>query len=184
MEQHGLLQPRHPLDRNRLGTQELVLLERRKRASLLQQLFRLARLLDQAALDRLASSGGPRLTRSHPALLPHLDLEGTRLVDLAARVGVSKQAVGQLVDDLQAMGVVERAADPLDRRARRVRFTGRGFRALLHGLGVLQQMEEELEAAIGSRKLEALREGVDAALSSTEGDRPASRPRKPPRGRR
>ncbi len=157
--------PRAP----RFSAAELELLERRKRGSLLQELFRLARLLDETAVARVASSGAPRLRTSHTALLPHLDLEGTRLVDLAARVGTSKQAVGQLVDDLEAMGVVERVADPDDGRARRVLFTRAGFQALLHGLGVLEQLERDLGAALGRAGLERLRDGVEAALRVVEG---------------
>ncbi len=157
--------PRAP----RFSAADLELLERRKRGSLVQELFRLARLLDETALARVASSGAPRLRTSHTALLPHLDLEGTRLVDLAARVGTSKQAVGQLVDDLEASGVVERVADPEDGRARRVRFTRAGFQALLHGLGVLEQLERDLGAALGRADLERLREGVEAALRVVEG---------------
>lgn len=157
--------PRAP----RFSAAELDLLERRKRGSLLQELFRLARLLDETAVARVATSGAPRLRTSHTALLPHLDLEGTRLVDLAARVGTSKQAVGQLVDDLEAMGVVERVADPEDGRARRVRFTRAGFQALLHGLGVLEQLERDLGAALGRADLGRLREGVEAALRVVEG---------------
>lgn len=144
------------------------MLERRKRGSLLQELFRLARLLDETAVARVARSGSPRLRTSHTALLPHLDLEGTRLVDLAARVGTSKQAVGQLVDDLQAMGVVERVPDPDDGRARRIRFTRAGFQALLHGLGVLEQLERDLATAIGRPRVEQLRDGVEAALRAVE----------------
>jgi DNA-binding MarR family transcriptional regulator len=147
---------------------ELALLERRKRGSVFQQLFRLARLLDEAAVARVGSTGAPRLRTSHTALLPHLDLEGTRLVDLAARVGVTKQAVGQLVDDLEAMGVVERIPDPEDGRARRVRFTRAGFQALLQGLGVLEGLEQELAGAIGRPAMERLRGGVEAALRAVE----------------
>lgn len=152
----------------RLPAADLELLERRKRGSLLQELFRLSRLLDETAVAGVRSSGAPRLRTSHTALLPHLDLEGTRLVDLAGRVGTSKQAVGQRVDDLEAMGVVERVADPEDGRARRVRFTRAGFQALLQGLGVLEQLERELAAAIGRSRVEQLREGVEAALRAVE----------------
>ncbi|HVP60769.1 MAG TPA: MarR family transcriptional regulator [Myxococcaceae bacterium] len=147
---------------------ELEWLEGRKRGSLLQELFRLARLLDEAAVARVASAGAARLRTSHTALLPHLDLEGTRLVDLAARVGTSKQAVGQLVDDLEGMGMVERVPDPDDGRARRIRFTRAGLQALLHGLGVLEQLERDLASAIGRTKVEQLREGVEAALRAVE----------------
>jgi hypothetical protein len=50
-------------------------------------------------------AGRPRLRRSHTSLLPHIDLGGTRVTDLAERLGVSKQAASQLVDDLEAIGV-------------------------------------------------------------------------------
>jgi DNA-binding MarR family transcriptional regulator len=50
---------------------------------------------------------------------------------------VTKQAVSQLVDDLEAMEVLERVVDPDDARARRVRFTSRGRAGLLDGLAVL-----------------------------------------------
>lgn len=131
-------------------------------------MFRLARLLDEAAVGRVARAGAPTLRTSHTALLPHLDLEGTRLVDLAARVGVSKQAVGQLVDDLESMGVVERVPDPEDGRARRVRFTRLGVQALLQGLDVLDGLERQLVAAIGRRTVDELRDGVEAALRAVE----------------
>lgn len=152
----------------RFSTAELALLERRKQASLIQELFRLARLLDEAAIARVAAAGAPTLRTSHTALLPHLDLEGTRLVDLAARVGVSKQAVGQLVDDLESMGVLERVPDPEDGRARRVCFTRRGLQAMLHGLDVLDGLEQQLAAAIGRHAADGLREGVEAALRAVE----------------
>ena len=169
----------------RFAAADLALLDRRKRASLLQELFRLARLLDEAAVARVARAGAPALRTSHTALLPHLDLEGTRLVDLAARVGVSKQAVGQLVDDLEAMGVVERVPDPEDGRARRVRFTRQGVQALLHGLDVLDGLEKQLVAAIGRRTVDELRESVEAALRAVESGALAEEaPARAPRRRR
>ncbi|HZJ53259.1 MAG TPA: helix-turn-helix domain-containing protein [Myxococcaceae bacterium] len=163
----------------------MALLERRKRTSLFQELFRLARLLDEAAVARVGEAGAPTLRTSHTALLPHLDLEGTRLVDLAARMGISKQAVGQLVDDLESMGVVERAPDPEDGRARRVRFTRRGFQAVLHGLGVLDGLERELAVAIGRTAVERLREDVGTALRAVEsGALAREAPTRPPARRR
>ena len=167
----------------RFTAAELALLERRKGNSLPQLLFRLARLLDEAAVSRVAASRARRLRTSHTALLPHLDLEGTRLVDLARRVGVSKQAVGQLVDELQELGVVERVPDPADGRARRVRFTRSGFRALLHGLGVLDGLERELARAMGRPALERLRRDVRTALGAVESGALGPSPRRS-RGRR
>src|SRR5215471_3209929 len=93
-------------------------LDAAKQASTLQLLFKASRLIDEEAVRRVAAiEGAPRLRRSHTALLPHIDLGGTRVSDLAHRLGVSKQAVSELIDDLEAAGVVERLPDPDDARA-------------------------------------------------------------------
>jgi DNA-binding MarR family transcriptional regulator len=132
-------------------------LEAAKRQSTLQLLFKAARLLDEEALARVAAKPGrPRLRRSHTALFPHIDLDGTRITDLAERVGVTKQAVSQLVDDLVAAGVVDRVEDPGDARARRVVFTERGRAGIFEGLEVLRELETELAKKIGKGKMKAL----------------------------
>jgi DNA-binding MarR family transcriptional regulator len=133
-------------------------LEGRKREATLQVLFKVARLLDERALARIAErEGAPRLRRSHTSLLPHIDLEGTRVTELADRVGVTKQAVSQLVDELESWGVLARVADPDDARARRVVFTDLGKRGLIEGLSVLEDLEAELASAIGKTPMKDLR---------------------------
>lgn len=132
-------------------------LEGVKRESTLQVLFKVARMLDELALERAAKDGAPRFRRSHTSLLPHIALTGTRITDLADRIGISKQAVSQLVDDLEAFGVLARVSDPDDARARRVVFTERGRKALLDGLATLQNLERELALAIGADQMKSLR---------------------------
>jgi DNA-binding MarR family transcriptional regulator len=136
-------------------------LEAAKHASTIQLLFRAARLLDEEALRRVAAKPGrPKLRRSHTSLFPHVDLEGTRVTDLAERLGVTKQAVSQLVDDLERHGVLERVVDPDDARARRVRFTALGRAGLLDGLAVLQELEAECAKAIGEARMRELRRAL------------------------
>jgi len=144
-------------------------LARAKSASTLQLLFRAARLLDEEALRRVAHRPGrPKLRRSHSSLLPHIDLEGTRVSDLAARLGVTKQAVSQLVDELEEMEVVERVPDPDDARARRVRFTALGRAGLLDGLAILTALEKECAAGIGEVRMQGLRASLIALLEHVE----------------
>src|SRR4029079_16603322 len=82
-------------------------------AATLQLLFKASRLANERALARLASDPArPPVRPAHTALFPHLDFDGIRLTDLAARVGVTKQAIGQLVDDLAALGMVGRIPPP------------------------------------------------------------------------
>lgn len=135
-------------------------LDEAKRASTVQVLFKVARLLDELALTRVGEQRGYALRRSHTLLLPHIALEGTRMSDLAERLGVSKQAITQLVDELEGLGVVERTPDPDDARARRVVFTARGREALLEGLVTLRDLEDELARAIGKALMAALREAL------------------------
>ncbi|XXY44240.1 MarR family transcriptional regulator [Sorangium sp. So ce269] len=150
-----------------LDPRDVAELEQRKRASLGQLLLRSARLLDERAVARVARHA-PGVRRAHTALMPYIDLEGTRLTDLAERARVTKQAVGQVVEELEAMGVVERTPDPDDRRAKRVRFTPRGLKALLHGLGVLQELEEELTGSLGEKQMASLKKGLTALLAALE----------------
>lgn len=122
-------------------------------------LFKCARLFDEQALARVRDRTGIGLRRAHTALFAHIDLEGTRLTELARRVGVSKQAVAPLVEEMVEMGVLERIADPEDARAKRICFAEhRGRSGLLEGLAVLAEIEAELGVAIGKRKLAQLHE--------------------------
>jgi MarR family transcriptional regulator, temperature-dependent positive regulator of motility len=139
-------------------------------AATLQLLFKAARLANERALGRLAhpSGAGPRVRPAHTALFPFLDFDGVRLTDLAARAGVTKQAVGQLVDDLVEFGLVERAPDPVDRRAKRIRFSRLGYAGLMHGLGVLRDLEGELRAVVGDRRMRDLHETLKLLIGALE----------------
>lgn len=144
-------------------------LEAAKRRGLGHRLVRAARLFDEAALAELRKQPGFEGVRSaHLGIMPHLDLEGTRLVELARRMEVSKQAVGQLVDDLEELGLVAREPDPEDRRAKKVMFTDAGRDALLVGLGALERVGERLSEALGTKRVEALVEGLEQLSRALE----------------
>jgi DNA-binding MarR family transcriptional regulator len=165
-------------------------LEQKKQASTAQLLFRAARLLNEWALATVREqTGNATLRAAHTSLLPHLGFHGTRLTELADRLGVSKQATFQLVEELEAQGMVERVPDPADGRAKVIRFSKRGERALMDGLRVLGQLEHSLAAAIGRERFQALHEALlammpvleRAAEPSAEPAVPAKRAKKRPR---
>ncbi len=143
--------------------------EAAKSASVAQLLFKAARLLNERAVARVeAPAEGPRLRAAHTSLFPHIDLAGTRLTELARRLGISKQAVGQLVDELEQMGALERVADPEDGRAKLIRFSRQPGRSLLDGMRHLQAIEAELAAELGAARMTELREGLGALLELLE----------------
>jgi DNA-binding MarR family transcriptional regulator len=148
---------------------DLQALEKEKRASVGQLLFKCARLLNERAIARVnREPGRAQLRPAHTNLFPHIDFAGTRLTDIARRIGISKQAVGQLVADLEEMGVVELLADPDDGRAKRVRFTNRGTAAIRHGLDVLRTIETQLTERIGETHMRALHRALLALLPALE----------------
>jgi DNA-binding MarR family transcriptional regulator len=162
---------------HRKGAPSVSAVERRRFEAVrdtatLQLLFKASRLANERALARVAAHPeGRRLRPAHTALFPHLDFEGIRLTDLAGRVGITKQAAGQLIDDLAAAGMVERLDDPEDRRAKRIRFSRRGYEALMHGLSVLRELEAALGVVVGRRRMRELRrtlQGLVAALEAGE----------------
>jgi DNA-binding MarR family transcriptional regulator len=132
--------------------------EELKRQSVAQLLFKCARLVNERAIERVNTKLGPEpaLRASHTALFPHLTAEGVRGADLAKKRGVTKQAVSQLVAELEYWGVVEQVADPKDGRAKLVRFTPKGEQGLLEGVAVLRELEQELSDKIGKRRMQDL----------------------------
>lgn len=121
-------------------------------------LIRCGQLFNDEGIARVnGEAGGPMLREAHTRLLPHLQAPGgVRITTLATRLGVTKQAVQQLVADLVELGVVRVAVDPEDARARRVTLTDLGLNAMLHGTGVLQSIESELAKSLGRKDLKAL----------------------------
>src|SRR3954464_11454946 len=77
------------------------------------------------ALSNLAARA--QVSAAHIHITRHLDRGGTRPSDLAPRAGMTKQAMGDLIDQCQAWGIVTREPDPLDARARRIVFTETGL---------------------------------------------------------
>ena len=149
----------------------VVKLEDAKAASTLQLLFKAARLLSERAIERVRRRTKRPVRTAHTQLLPHINLAGTRLTDLANRLGVTKQAAGQLVDELAAMGMLERIPDPTDARAKLVRFSRRGRLALLDGLGVLRGIEREMRMELGDARMLALHDTLAGIVRSAEDDR-------------
>lgn len=151
-------------------TRRLQRLEKAKRGSTLQLLFRCARLANDEAIERVNAAAGRPIFRGAIAnLLPHISFEGIRLGALAARVGVSKQAVSKVVAEMAAEGIVELAPDPSDARGRLVRFTARGADAIEHGLSILGGLERELSAKLGARRVAELHDtllALDRLLAS------------------
>ncbi|TDC13196.1 MarR family transcriptional regulator [Streptomyces sp. 8K308] len=101
-------------------------------------------------LATLAEQGHPNLRPPHGAVLAYLDTEGSRATELARRSGQHKQVVGKVVDELEALGYVERRPDPADRRAKLVVPTARGLDQLSRSDAILADIERRHAEAVGA----------------------------------
>ena len=99
---------------------------------------------------------------AHVHITRHLDTGGARLTDLAERAGMTKQAMGALVNQCEAWGMVQRAPDPTDARARRVVFTAIGLAWLGAYRDATAQAEDELRAAVGDAVATVVSLGLEA----------------------
>ena len=112
------------------------------------------------ALSNLAARGC--LSASHVHITRHLALDGSRLTDLAQRANMSKQAMGKLVEQCEAWGLVARLNDPRDARARRIVFTPVGLAWLDAFQQAVTQAEAELRAAVGAEVATVIAIGLEA----------------------
>ena len=115
------------------------------------------------ALSNLAGRG--HLSASHIHITRHLALEGSRLTDLAQRANMTKQAMGKLVEQCEAWGLVTRLPDARDARARRIVFTSVGLSWLHAFEQAVAQAEAELRAAVGDDVAAVIAIGLEAYAS-------------------
>lgn len=92
--------------------------------------------------------------------------DGLRLKELAARASMTPQSMGELVDELEELGYVERRPDPTDRRAKRIRLTRKGKRSAHGGLEIVVELDKDLETVLGARRMRSLRSALLEILDS------------------
>lgn len=112
-------------------------------------------LIDELHAE-LARQGHPELRPMHGFVFQAIGVDGTTAADLGRRLGVSKQAAAKHIDALEALGYVERAADPADARSKRVRLTRRGVDSLARSARIFDELRERWAKVIGRERLRAL----------------------------
>ncbi len=120
------------------------------------------RWFDQGLLSSLNDGLGLELTSAQSLLFADLPLEGARQADLARRLGVSRQAVNELVRGLEQQGLVEVVPDLQDGRSRLVRPTSEGRKSIRLALQTFEGLESELRSRIGDRSVDQLRRALSA----------------------
>ncbi|CAM8647374.1 MarR Transcriptional regulators [Comamonadaceae bacterium] len=111
-------------------------------------------------LANLAARG--QVGAAHIHITRHLELQGSRLTDLATRAGMTKQAMTTLVNQCEAWGMVERTDDTSDARAKHIRFTATGLAWLQAYQDAVAQAQDELQQAVGPEVATVIHLGLEA----------------------
>jgi DNA-binding MarR family transcriptional regulator len=126
----------------------------------------------QAQLStRLERLGFPSLRPGHAQLLAQLmpsGPEGVRLSDLVTAVGLPKQTVGDLLDDLGTMRMVERFPDPDHGVIKRVRLGAKGRVWAAEVKRVAAKTEARWANQLGPRKMKSLRALLEELAATVE----------------
>lgn len=132
-------------------------------------LLECARRFDLLGQARLNAALGEDIARpSVMRLVLHMSPEGIRPTELARRVDISKQAVGQTLSFLEERGLIEFAPDPADRRALIVRMTDVGEEAWRLGLEALGEVQREVEARVGAETVARTFSGLRMILAALD----------------
>jgi DNA-binding MarR family transcriptional regulator len=125
--------------------------------NLAQLLVRRFYWVDEALQKAIRAKGWPQVSRAQSLVFVNLGEGVRRPSDIAARVGVTRQAMHQTLAELVEMGFLRLVADPDDRRAKIVEHTELGARLGVDALAALRSIETELAARIGEESVAGLK---------------------------
>ena len=112
------------------------------------------------ALANLASRR--QVGAAHIHITRHLPRDGARLTELAQRAGLTKQAMGAMVNQCAAWGMITRDADARDARAQRISFTPSGMAWLQAYEDSVTQAQAEMRDAVGDEITTVISLGLEA----------------------
>jgi DNA-binding MarR family transcriptional regulator len=112
--------------------------------------------MDESIQNHMLAAGYEPLSRSQAMIMINVAGGVRRPSDLARKLGVSRQAVHQLLADMDERGLIDLRPDPEDARAKEVHFSRRGTGMHLVAVEAQRKVQEELEKRLGRKALDDL----------------------------
>lgn len=131
-----------------------------------------ARTEGPAAADLPAPARG--LRSSQLRLLSLTPAEGMRVTDLAERVGMTKQALGEFANALEERGLLESVRDAADRRVRILRLTDDGRVAVEASERVIADVEQRWRDLVGAEAWGRLRDDLRLVVAARRDEKAQS----------
>jgi len=121
--------------------------------------------------SRLAQLGREPVRPAHGYVFRYLSGHpAATMVDLAAHLGVTKQAASKTVTELVDWGYLDRRPHPADRRAQILRLTDRGQEYVRLADQLWAEAEQEWADLIGPERLAAVHHDLRAYVELKQGD--------------
>lgn len=117
-------------------------------------LHNLASDFQQRTLNKCRLRGHSKIRSAHSAILGHMNTTGLCLTELAQRVGISQQATGKLIRDLERHGYASSQIDTRDKRSRIIRLSERGVALIQDIEEILEEVRREYSAALGDEAMQ------------------------------
>jgi DNA-binding MarR family transcriptional regulator len=118
--------------------------------------------------NRLEELGFSGLRPGHLQVLGAITPDGVRLADLVSALALPKQTIGDLIDDLEALRMVERFPDPDHGVIKRVRLGPKGRVWAAEVKRVAQATEARWATRLGSKKMKSLRALLEELAATVE----------------
>ena len=128
--------------------------------NLAQLLMRAFYWVDEGLQNILRENGWSDITRAQSLVFVNVGEGVTRPSEIASRVGVTRQAVHQTINELINMDLVDLQPDPHDRRAKVVTYTERGSAIGKDAVAALREIEGQLIGRIGDDRVGFLRDAL------------------------
>jgi DNA-binding MarR family transcriptional regulator len=124
--------------------------------------------VNELVVARMTQAGFRNVRESHGYLIQHLIESERSITELARRMGVSQQAASKSVAELVKLGVFEESPGK-DRRAKRIRLSARGWKAVSSSRKARIGIHESLCRSVGEGNIARAQKIMIACLEHLGG---------------
>jgi DNA-binding MarR family transcriptional regulator len=134
------------------------------RKPLIALVDRANRALQTDMVRRAHADGHTEVKMAHNSVFGTLHAEGARAADMAARAGITRQSMGEVIRDMVALDLLEMRSDPNDGRAKVVTYSEHGLAVAADGFGYLGELERRFADEFGEDEYAVARDVLDRLI--------------------
>jgi len=130
--------------------------------------FFLGQRVNELVVGKLTRAGFRQVRESHGYVVQHLIERDRSISDLARRMGVTQQAASKMTTEMIRLGILE-AKTALDRRAKVIRISNRGWESIRFGRRARAHIDRRLETLVGAKNYRSMKARLVECLKELGG---------------